>query len=150
MRDRKTFKRLCIVTNCLLLVWFFFDMTGLSIGSTVLVESAWDSIDGIWFLIFIGFFAFFMFKEKYGKYPLAGFHLLWFIIQFTSHWYLTIFGASDEKIAGYNRFFADTYRIIPASDSRIVPDFYHIVLHIFILLALVFVSLYCVKRRSAY
>jgi len=48
----------------------------------------------------------------------------------------------------YNKFFAAAYRIIPASDNIIIPDLYHIVLHILILLALIFTLLYCLKTRT--
>jgi len=141
-------KRLCIAANGTLLVWFFLDMFGFRVGSFVLVESAWKDIDGIWFLIFAGLFVLFCIKDKYGKYPLSVFLLLWFVIQFQSHWFYTIFGASEEKISGYNEFFADTYRIIPASASRVIPDFYHILLHAFILVTLLVMVLYCIKRKN--
>lgn len=64
-------KKLCIIANSALLVWFFFDMFGFSIGNFVLVEGAWKDIDGIWYLIFIGLFILFCAREKYGKYPLS-------------------------------------------------------------------------------
>ncbi|MCL2081172.1 MAG: hypothetical protein FWH16_03625 [Oscillospiraceae bacterium] len=141
-------KKLCIIANGLLLMWFFFDVFGFSIGKFVFVEAAWNSIDGIWFLFFAGLFAMFCVKDKYGKYPLSIFLLIWAFVQFTSHWYYTIFGASEERIAGYNRFFGNTYFIVPASDSRIIPDFYHIVLYLFILFALSCMVMYCIKPKK--
>jgi len=65
---------------------------------------------------------------------------IWFIVQFLCHWYYTIFGASDKKIKGYNECFRDTIRIFPMSEERLVPDLYHIVLHILILQTLSAVS----------
>jgi len=141
-------KKLCIAANAALAVWFFLDMFGFSAGNFVLVEAAWKDIDGIWYLAYIGLFALFCLKDKIGKYALSGFLLMWLGIQFSSHWYYTIFGASETKIAGYNKFFAATYRIIPASDNIIIPDLYHIVLHIFILLSLIFTALYCIKTKN--
>ncbi len=58
----------------------------------------------------------------------------WLIVQFFCHWYFTIFGASDKKIKGYNECFKNTIRIFPQSSRRIIPDLYHIVLHILIAL----------------
>lgn len=142
-------KKICIIANGLLFIWFFFDMFGFSIGDFVLVESAWKDIDGIWYLIFIGLFVLFCIKEKYGKYPLSIFLFLWITMQFTSHWYFTIFGATEAKLSGYNRFYANTWHIIPASDFKLIPDFYHIVLHLIILFALFCMVTYCIRRKKS-
>ena len=40
----------------------------------------------------------------------------------------------QRKLEGYNRCFAGTLRLIPQSDTRLIPDLYHIVLHVLILL----------------
>ena len=123
-------------------------MFGFQIGNLVFVEAAWNSIDGIWFLIFVGLFILFCIKDKIGKYILSAFLFIWLVTQYLSHWHYTIFGATEEIIARYNRFFANTFFIIPVSDSRIIPDFYHIVLHIFILFALFCMILYNIKNRK--
>ena len=62
---------------------------------------------------------------------------LWFIVQFMCHWYFTIFGASERKLQGYNECFRNCVRIFPMSDKRLIPDLYHIVLHILILLNII-------------
>ena len=66
---------------------------------------------------------------------------VWAAVQFRCHWYYTIFGASEQKLKGYYTAFRHTVRIFPASDTRLVPDLYHIVLHILIALNLVRVFL---------
>ena len=43
------------------------------------------------------------------------------------HWKLYWFGASEKKIAGYNRCFKNTHSILPKSETRVVPDTYHII-----------------------
>ena len=68
---------------------------------------------------------------------LFGILVLWFIVQFMCHWYYTIFGASERKLLGYNDCFRDSIRIFPMSDKRLIPDLYHIVLHILILINIV-------------
>lgn len=141
-------KKSCIVVNAFLVFWFFLDMFGFKIANIVLVESAWKDIDGIWYLIYLAMFILFLVKEKYGKYPLTIFLILWLLIQFSSHWYYTIFGATTQKIADYNTFFKNTYHIISPSNSIIIPDLYHIVLHILILLALGYMIAFCIKNRK--
>lgn len=116
----------------LLLIWFTFDMFGFSIGNFVLVEAAWNSIDGIWWLIFVLLIILYV-KKKWLS-PLIIFLLMWLFIQYMSHWHYTIFGASPEKIKSYNQFFEKTYHLIPASQTQVIPDFYHIILHLLILL----------------
>lgn len=141
-------KRNCIVANTFLVFWFFLDMFGFRVGNFILVESAWRDIDGTWYLIYLALFALFFAKEKYGKYPLTIFLSLWLAIQFSSHWYYTIFGATTQKITSYNKFFENTYHIIPPLNSIIIPDLYHIILHIFILFALGCMIVFCVKNRK--
>ena len=65
---------------------------------------------------------------------MALFVLLWFIVQFMCHWYFTLFGASERKLQGYNECFKDCIRLFPMSNKRLIPDLYHIVLHILILI----------------
>ena len=72
-----------------------------------------------------------------GKWVLPAVLLFWAAVQFLCHWYYTIFGASEKKLAGYNRCFKDTVHLFPASETRLIPDLYHIVLHLLILANLV-------------
>ena len=69
-----------------------------------------------------------------GKWILLSVLILWFVAEFFCHWYFTIFGASDRKLKGYNECFRDTVRIFPMSETRLIPDLYHIVQHLLILL----------------
>ena len=139
-------KKYCIVSIVILLIWFSMDMIGFSIGGVILVEAAWNSIDGVWWLIFLTLSILFIVKDKIGKYLLSIFILLWLFIQFFSHWYFTLFGASDKKKISYNQFFKETYHIMPSSDTMVIPDFYHIVLHILILATLIFLIVFCVRN----
>jgi hypothetical protein len=84
----------------------------------------------------IGLFSYY-FLWPIGKWILLGILVLWLIVQFFCHWYFTIFGASEKKIKGYNECFKDTIRIFPMSEQRLVPDLYHIILHILILVNIV-------------
>ena len=72
-----------------------------------------------------------------GRWILLGILVLWFSVQFLCHWYFTIFGASESKLKGYNDCFRGTVRVFPVSETRLIPDLYHIVLHILILLNII-------------
>lgn len=72
-----------------------------------------------------------------GRWALPAVLLFWGAVQFLCHWYYTLFGASEKKLAGYNQCFKDTIHLFPASETRLVPDLYHIVLHLLILTNLV-------------
>jgi len=141
-------KKKCMYIIGLLFFWFTLDMTGATIGEIILVEAAWNTIDGVWWLIFLALSLLFFYKDKVGRYLLLVFVSLWAIIQFSSHWSYTIFGVSKEKLVSYNEFFKETYHIIPASDEILIPDFYHIILHILILLALYYLIFYIFRSNE--
>lgn len=79
--------------------------------------------------------------EPVGKWVLLAELSLWLILQFFCHEYYTIFGASPKKLKGYNQCFAHTVKLFSQSDTRLIPDLYHIVLHMLIALDLVLVIL---------
>ena len=147
MRYKERMKKISVYTLVILFIWFSLDMTGFSIGDFTLVEPAWNSIDGVWWIVFLILSILFVLKEKIGKYLLSIFLLLWAAIQFYSHWYYTLFGASEEKIDSYNQYFKETYQIIPSTKEILIPDFYHIVLHILILTTLFSLVLFIINKR---
>lgn len=122
-------RNVVIAVNLVLLVWFFLDMTGLDVGGRLLVSRAYRE-DGVFFLIYLVLFGLFLFKGRMGGYLLLGWLTMWFLTQFASHWVYTIFGPSAEKMA----YFSETIKLIPSTDIYI-PDLYHIVLHVLILVA---------------
>lgn len=135
----KKLKKIAIILNVLLLIWFFLDMTGFSFYKLMLVSTSWKE-DGIFFTIYAGVFIWFLIREKSGKFGLLGWLFLWFATQFYSHWYFTIAGPGEGKI----RYFSNTIKLIP-SDTVYIPDLYHIVLHTLILFAFCSTIVYTVK-----
>ena len=131
-------KKICFVSNFCLLLWFLLDMVGMSINDHILVTRSYRE-DGIFFVIFLVLFIWYVLKDKIGKYFLAGWLFMWFLTQFLSHWYFTMFGPSQDKM----NYFADTIKLIPASNIYI-PDLYHIILHILILVSLINMIIYCI------
>jgi hypothetical protein len=122
-------KKITIISNSILLGWFFLDMVGVYFRNNILVTRAYKE-DGIYFIIFAFTFLIFLIKDKLGKYMLFLWLFIWFVTQFYSHWYFTLFGPWE----GRRRYFADTIKMIPSSNIYI-PDLYHIVLHILILIS---------------
>lgn len=135
-------KKCVVILNTILLVWFLFDMTGLSFGNSVLVSTAYKD-DWIFLILFLIAFTLFIFKDKIGRYVLAGWLILWFATQFYFHWLFTIWGPWEAKI----QYFSNTIKLINSS-TRYIPDLYHIVLHIFILAAMISTLLYCFGKKG--
>lgn len=143
--NNKTVRIAKIVTIAilgLLLLWFTFDITGLKIGQTKLVTSAFidEHIDFVFWLVFIGCIVLFILKDNIGKYVIAGFIFLWGGIQ------LSIYFKSKSGIKSYNQFFSDTHHIIAASENFIVKDTYHLVLDGLILFAFISAILYIILK----
>ncbi|MBE5856165.1 MAG: hypothetical protein E7296_01165 [Lachnospiraceae bacterium] len=125
---------LTLFTQALLWLWFLGCTTKWKFGKVLLVEGM--GIKSAEFamlcLYSIGLITYYFFQPA-GKWILFVILALWFVVQFFCHWYFTIFGASERKLKGYNECFKGTARLIPISEKRLIPDLYHIVLHILIL-----------------
>lgn len=137
-------KKMTIISNSVLLGWFFLDMVGVYFRDNILVTRSYKE-DGIYFIIFAFTFLLFLLKDKIGKYMLLLWLFLWFATQFYSHWYFTLFGPWE----GRRIYFADTIKMIPSSNIYI-PDLYHIVLHLLILISLgsLIIFLISLRKRS--
>lgn len=124
-----------IITQVILFCWFLGCICTYKFGKCILVEGVGiKSAEFIMLCLFSTGVLLFWGVPSWGKWFLLGVLLLWFVVQFFCHWYYTIFGASEKKLKGYNDCFRDTVRIIPASEKKLIPDLYHILLHLFILL----------------
>lgn len=123
-------KKITVLLNLVLLAWFFLDMVGLSFGNNILVTRSYKE-DGIYFIIFVVALLLFHFKERIGKYILLIWLSIWLSTQFYSHWYITIVGPWERM----NTYFADTIKLI-STNNIYIPDLYHIVLHLFILVSI--------------
>ena len=139
-------KKYCIISNIVLLLWYFLAMTGVYFGNKYLVTSSYKDD---WFFMVIALIAFiiFIFKEKVGKYILLSWLSMWAITQFLSHEWYTIFGSgvmgSNE---GKIEYFKDAIKFIN-SDTVYIPDIYHIILHIMIIVALITTIIYCFDKN---
>ena len=122
-----------IIFLALLWVWFLGCTVTCRFGNILLVEGVGvKSAEFIVQCLYSAGIILYCCYPPVGKWFLFTVLCLWFIVQFMCHWYYTIFGASEEKLTGYNRCFKGTVRIFPESDTRLIPDMYHIVLHLLI------------------
>lgn len=140
-------KSIPIITNVVLLCWFFLDMVGVYVGDKYLVTRSYKE-DGIFMIIPTLALLLFIFREKIGKYVLIVWLSLWSVMQFLSHEWYTIFGRGimgnvESKI----RYFKDAIRLIE-SDTRYITDVYHTILHIFLIIALITTIAYSISKRE--
>ena len=134
-------KKYVIIVSLLLAMWFFLDMIGVYIGDKYLVTKSIQD-DGIFFIIYILSLLIFVFKEKIGKYILNIWLIIWLISQFMFHWFSTITGIGISKI----EYFKDSIKLINM-ENRYIPDLYHIILHLLIILVVVFLNIYLCKNK---
>ena len=127
-----------IVLQAALWVWFLGCTVTYRIGKKFLVEGMGvRSAEFIMLCVYSAALAVYYCAQPAGKWILFGVLVLWFVVEFFCHWAFTIFGASEGKLKGYNDCFRNTIRIFPMSDQRLIPDLYHIVLHILILINII-------------
>jgi len=134
-----------ILVQAVLWIWFFGCICTYRMGKYLLVEGMGiKSAEFVMLCLFsLGLLVYWCFYPV-GKWILFGVLLFWFLVQYFCHWHYTIFGVSEKKLEGYNACFRDTVRIFPVSEKRLIPDLYHIVLHILILTNM----LICLTRRA--
>lgn len=146
LKKTSNLKKICIVFQLLLLIWFFLDMTGAYIGDTCLATQAYQE-DGIFFLIYFVTVILFIAKTKIGKWLVVIWTSLWFLVQFLSHEWYTIFdrgiiGTAEGKIAYFSE--AMKWLVI---EGKYIPDVYHTVLHMLILLVIISTLIFIIKSR---
>ena len=125
---------LTLFAQSFLWLWFLGCTTTWRFGKLLLVEGMGiKSVEFAMLCVYsIGLITYYFFQPA-GKWILITILVLWFVVQFFCHWCYTIFGCSDRKLKGYNECFKGTVRLIPMSEKNLIPDLYHIVLHILIL-----------------
>lgn len=117
----------------LLLIWFWGCIVSYRFGKVYLVEGM--GVKSPEFVMFAAYCVCIVLRlliPRAGDWAALVILALWLTIQYFCHWHYTIFGATPEKIDGYNRCFAGTVCIVPRRADRLIPDLYHIVLHLLI------------------
>ena len=129
---------LTLIVQLFLWIWFLGCTITWRFGKLLLVEGMGvKSAEFVMLCLYsIGLITYYLFQPA-GRWILFAILVIWLVFQFFCHWYYTIFGASESKLKGYNECFKDTVRLIPMSERRLIPDLYHMILHILILLNIV-------------
>ena len=120
-----------IIVSSLLWIWFLGCTISWHFGKVVLVNG--DGVKSLVFAVLVLFsigMVLYILIEPVGKWVLLSELALWLVVQFFCHEYFTIFGVSERKLSGYNQCFEGTVKLFPVSETRLIPDLYHIVLHI--------------------
>lgn len=120
-----------IIASSLLWIWFLGCTISWRFGKVVLVNG--EGVKSLEFVVLVLFsigMVLYILLEPVGKWVLLSELALWLVVQFFCHEYYTIFGVSERKLTGYNQCFEGTVKVFPVSETRLIPDLYHIVLHI--------------------
>lgn len=135
------------IISCVLWLWFLGCTITWRFGKVLLVEGM--GVKSIEFVVLVLFTVGILLFARYpavGQWVLLVELALWLTVQFFCHWYYTIFGTSKQKLKGYNKCFDGTVRIFPVSETRLIPDLYHIILHCLIALDLILVLIFILAR----
>lgn len=140
-------KKRVLISNIALLIWYFFAMIGVKIGDKYLVEGAFKD-EWVFMLIPCATFLLMLLTGKLGKILHLIWLVMWFVTQFLSHEWYTMFGKGfmgnvDDKIA----YFKNCIQLV-SIDGRYVPDIYHLVLHILIIIAFISTAKFCKSAKS--
>ena len=137
----------CIAAQITLLVCFFLDMTGVYFGDKCLVTRSYKD-DGIYFLIYLATILLFITKDRIGKWLVLVWSAIWFTIQFLCHEWYTIFNSGFMgTLEGKIKYFSGTLQWLKI-EGKYIPDIYHTVLHILILLVLASTIMYIKKDKK--
>lgn len=140
-------KKTCIAFQIILLVWFFLDMIGVYFGDKCLVTQSYKE-DGLFFLIYLTAIILFIIKDQIGKWIVAVWTSIWFVIQFLCHEWYTIFnGGIMGSLEGKIKYFSETVQWIKI-EGKYIPDIYHTVLHILILLVIITTFMFIKKTGN--
>lgn len=131
-----------IAVSAVLWVWFLGAVFTWRFGKVLLVEGMGvKSAECFMLVLFSAALGAYLLWEPVGRWVLAGVLAFWLVVQFFCHEYFTLFGASPQKLAGYNECFTGTVKLFPPKEGRLIPDLYHIVLHLLLAAGLVLVVL---------
>jgi hypothetical protein len=134
-----------IYLNALLILWFsiiFFDVPLLTIDG----HASLISVYGLLALLLLVILAGLVLHWKNIHYFTLVILGLWGYLQFNSNWKYLFVETSQENIQAYYLHFDNTLRFFPESDTKIIPDAYHIILGILLLINIVITIRILIKR----
>ena len=119
--------------EALLLIWFFGCIVTYRFGKVLLVKGV--GVKSAEFGMLVTYSACVVLRAVVpgvGTWLTLAVLVFWLVVQYFCHWHYTIWGATQKKIDGYNQCFDGSLCVVPRKSDRLIPDFYHIVLHLFI------------------
>jgi hypothetical protein len=124
----------------LLALTLWYSLTFIGVSGLV---SPWHVSDGVWFYLaaalgiglLVGAYALWK-RYSWGDWQLLFLLAMWLSLQFQSHWRPFFFPPSAEQVQGYYANFPFWY-LLPKSEVRVVPDGYHTIMHLLMMLLFV-------------
>ena len=140
-------KKCCVISNIVLLCWYFLAMIGVYFGNMYLVTRSYKD-EWIFMVIPLTAFIVFLVKEKIGKFILIAWLLMWFVTQFLSHEWYTIFGNGFMgRMEGKVEYFRGAIKFYN-SKTVYIPDAYHTILHVLIIVTLFITIIYSDGKKK--
>ena len=110
-------------------LFYSLNVTGFKIKDFILAESCLkdEPIDMVFWVPYLVSVIVFWFWPGTGQWFILGFMSLDTLVLFMSTVKHMIW-PNEKKIKGYNRFFSKTHHIIKPSDTKLIPDTFHLIL----------------------
>lgn len=129
----------------LLFLWYsmiFFEIPLLTTSGHAKLISVYGLLELLLIILLVGL----ILHWKYIHYFVLIILGLWGYLQFNSNWKYLFVEPSKEKIQSYYQHFDNTLRFFPKSDTTIIPDAYHIILGVLLLINFVLIIRIITKK----
>jgi hypothetical protein len=120
-------------------LFYSLNVTGFRIKNFVLVDGSClinEPIDMVFWIPYLGSVIAFWIWESIGQWVMLGFISLATITFFLTTVRFMIW-PNEKKIRGYNKFFEKTHHIIAPSETKLIPDTFHLTLLVLVPINLV-------------
>ncbi|MDZ7777197.1 MAG: hypothetical protein U5L09_17060 [Bacteroidales bacterium] len=120
----------------ILLIWYsliFFDIPRLTTEGNASVFSLLGLLEFLLLIVLVAYLK----NWKYTDYLNLSILLLWAVLQYQGNWKYFLFPPSTDVLESYYEHFQGTLRILAESETRIIPDAYHIILGLLLLLNII-------------
>ena len=133
-------KKLYRIIFSLTIIWYsmiFINTYPLTVKGTANLYSIYGILGLLLIIGFSGHLLNFSFIYFYNSIIFS----LWGFLQWNTHWSYLMKSPNKARVAKYYNHFNNTLRILPKSETIMIPDMYHLILH-FLIFALWISSLY--------
>ncbi|MHA1397338.1 MAG: hypothetical protein ACTSSF_06485 [Candidatus Heimdallarchaeaceae archaeon] len=136
-----------LVFVSLLIIWYCFSLIGIP---KVVQKNKSSQSYGFFLFLFILLIALvgFALNRPFGDWLLFFSLLIWAYIQYKKHWYWVTNEPNQATFQKYKEEYGNNLFLFPLKEERIIPDFYHITLHLLALGNFVIVAIRLVKLMT--